>query len=361
MLSARDTIRQCIRKCMTCAKIKAQSAQHMLGYLPAARVTPSQPFLKCGVDYGGPFSIRMSNSSRAKTCKAYLCLFMCFSTREIHCELNSDLSTNAFITAFKRFISRRGKCSDIYSDCGTNFIGVKKKLDALHALFKSPNHNEKIGHYLPDEGVNWHFNPLAAPHMGGIWEAGIKSVKFHLKRIISNVILTYEELYTIIVQVEACLNSRPLSPLSGDRNDLSVLTPGHFLAGGPLNAVPETDFTSSKRNHLTRWQLTQRLLQHFWRHGQWAMLSKEIGPLGQPLYEKLSEVMLGILTNPNSNATCERIFSLVRRNKTVFRSSMNISTLQAILIAKSQITDACYLQNYDKEFLNKAKSATTVA
>ncbi|XP_054717598.1 uncharacterized protein LOC129226994 [Uloborus diversus] len=103
----------------------------------------------------------------------------------------------------------------------------------------------------------------AAPHMGGIWEAGIKSVKFHLKRIISNVILTYEELYTIIVQVEACLNSRPLSPLSSDPNDLSVLTPGHFLIGGPLNAVPETDFTSSKLNHLTRWQLTQLTLKYF--------------------------------------------------------------------------------------------------
>ncbi|XP_054721417.1 uncharacterized protein LOC129231194 [Uloborus diversus] len=265
ILSARDTIRQCIRKCMTCAKIKAQTAQQMLGDLPAARVTPTRPFLKCGVDYGGPFSIRMSKSSRAKTCKAYLCLFVCFSTRAIHCELVSDLSTNAFIAAFKRFISRRGKCSDIYSDCGTNFIGAKKELDELNALFKSPNHNEKIAHYLSDEGINWHFNPPAAPHMGGIWEAGIKSVKFHLKRIISNVILTYEELYTIIVQVEACLNSRPLSPLSSDPNDLSVLTPGHFLIGGPLNAVPETDFTSSKLNHLTRWQLTQRLLQHFWK------------------------------------------------------------------------------------------------
>lgn len=93
---------------------------------------------------------------------------------------------------------------------------------------------------------------------------------------------------------------------------------------------------------------------------QWVALSKETGSFNQLLYSRLGKAMLGILTFPHSNATCERIFSLVRRNKTDFRCSMSISTLQSILIAKSQIS-VCYSQKYEKDFLKKAKSATTLA
>lgn len=93
---------------------------------------------------------------------------------------------------------------------------------------------------------------------------------------------------------------------------------------------------------------------------QWSVLSKEIELFGKP-YERLSRVMLGILTIPHSNASCEHIFNIVRRNKTDFINSMNLSTLQAVLIAKLQITGACYSQVYNNAFLKRAKSATAVA
>lgn len=111
------------------------------------------------------------------------------------------------------------------------------------------------------EQIEWHFNPPSAPHFGGIWEAGIKSVKTHLLRVIGEQILTYEELNTVLIQIEAILNSRPLYPMSSDPNDLSVLTPGHFLTLEPLTAIPDPDLTHLKLNRLTRWQLLQNLHQ----------------------------------------------------------------------------------------------------
>lgn len=74
--------------------------------------------------------------------------------------------------------------------------------------------------------------------MGGLWEAAIKSAKMHLRKITGTTPLTYEELYTLLVQIEACLNSRPLCPMSNDGTDLQVLTPGHFLIGAPLTSLP---------------------------------------------------------------------------------------------------------------------------
>ena len=115
------------------------------------------------------------------------------------------------------------------------------------------------------EGIEWRFNPPSAPHFGGLWESGIKSVKSHLSRVIGNQVLTYEELSTFVVQVEAMLNSRPLCSLSSDPNDLNVLTPGHFLTLEPLTAPPDSDLTFSKINRLSRWQLVQRLQQDFWK------------------------------------------------------------------------------------------------
>ncbi|XP_022160656.1 uncharacterized protein LOC111026815 [Myzus persicae] len=115
---------------------------------------------------------------------------------------------------------------------------------------------------------NWHFNPPAAPHFGGLWEAAIKSIKFHLKLVIGTQILTYEEFQTVVTRVEGVLNSRPLTPASTDPHDLDALTPGHFLIGQPLSSIPEKDVTSVPLNRLTRWQLLRQLHQSFWKRWQ---------------------------------------------------------------------------------------------
>ena len=89
------------------------------------------------------------------------------------------------------------------------------------------------------QGTTWHFVPPFAPHFGGLWEAGVKRFKHHLRRIVGNHTLTFEEFLTLLTRIESCLNSRPIAPLSNDPEDFSYLTPGHFLIGTPLTSIPE--------------------------------------------------------------------------------------------------------------------------
>ena len=115
------------------------------------------------------------------------------------------------------------------SDNATNFKGTKTEIKRLQALVRKPD--ERLVHYLTSEAVTWRLIPPRAPNFGGLWEAGVKSFKYHLKRSLGTSKITMEEFLTIVVQIGGILNSRPLVPLSNDINEFEVLTPGHFLIG----------------------------------------------------------------------------------------------------------------------------------
>ncbi|XP_024879015.1 uncharacterized protein LOC112459229 [Temnothorax curvispinosus] len=234
-----------------------------MGSLPRARVTSNRPFLHTGVDFAGPIFLRTAKGRGHKAYKAFLAVFVCFSSKAVHLEAVSDYSADAFLAAFRRFVSRRGLCRAVYSDCGTNFVGADNQ---LKALFQAANRDvhRVIGH-LADEGVQWHFNPPAAPHFGGLWEAAVKSMKRHLRRVIGETTRTFEEMTTFLAEVEACLNSRPLQALTDDPEDLDALTPGHFLIGAPLNAIPEPSTVDIQTNRLSRWRLLQNMRDHLWQ------------------------------------------------------------------------------------------------
>jgi len=185
----------------------------------------------------------------------------------VHIKLAAGLSTETFLNVFKRFISRRGRSTDMYSDNGLNFVGTKHELEELYKLFNDDVFKQKIVDYMTSEKIRWHFIPPRAPHMGGIWEAAVKSIKFHLKRIIGEASLRYGKLSTLLAQVKAILNSRPLTPLSSDPNDLSALTPGHFIIGCSMMTYPEPNIKELPTNRLSRWQRVEQLKQHFWH--QW--------------------------------------------------------------------------------------------
>ncbi|XP_029162025.1 uncharacterized protein LOC114933556 [Nylanderia fulva] len=149
----------------------------------------------------------------------------------------------------------------LYSDCGTTFIGA----DTLRDLFSAANpEGRRVASFAAQEQIQWRFNPPAAPNFGGIWEAAVKSMKHHLRRVIGDATLTYEEMATLLSQVEACLNSRPLQPLTDDPEDFSALTPGHFLIGSALSVVPEPSLTEESSSRLSWWQLLQQMKDHFW-------------------------------------------------------------------------------------------------
>ncbi|GFU93927.1 integrase catalytic domain-containing protein [Trichonephila clavipes] len=125
--------------------------------------------------------------------------------------------------------------------------------------------DEALASYMASEGIDWKFLPPRAPNFGGLWEAGVKSFKFYLKRVVGNIRLTYEEFLTVIIQIEGMLNSRPLVPLSSDLDDLNVLTPSHFLIGRSITSIVEPDLTNLNENRLDNWQKITKIIQLIWK------------------------------------------------------------------------------------------------
>ncbi|XP_071576252.1 uncharacterized protein [Temnothorax nylanderi] len=207
----------------------------------------------------------MHSGLQATMAAAYISVFVCFATKAVHLELVSDLTTDALIAALKRLISRRGKPERIYSDNATNFVGAQKQIKELYDFLKADGTRDHIEHFLREQKTEWSFIPPNAPHHGELWEAAVKSVKFHLARIVSSSHLTFEEMQTVLCEIEAILNSRPITPLSSDPNDMTYLSPGHFLVGAPLNSFPTSDLNDINVNKLLRWQVIEQMRQHFWR------------------------------------------------------------------------------------------------
>lgn len=262
ILGGRAPVSAFIRRCVQCTRHRATTAQEMMGSLPKPRVTPTRPFLTSGVDYAGPYTLRTWRSRASRSYKSYLVVFICLSTSAVHLDLATDYSTQGFLAAYRRFIARRGRCITLMSDCGTNFIGADAE---LRRLFNSASKEvAELAHLLAADGTEWKFNPPSAPHFGGKWEAAVKSAKFHLRRLLGDTVLTYEEFSTLLTQVEAVLNSRPLCTLSDDPADVSALTPAHFLIGEPLILLPEPSLAEVPMSRLSRWQLIRQTLDRFW-------------------------------------------------------------------------------------------------
>lgn len=181
----------------------------------------------------------------------------------VHIEVVIDLSTAAFIASYRRFIARRGIAKNIHSGCGSNFIGAEKVI-TRNIMECNRKWNEEIAKELSEFRTNWHFNPPSAPHFGGLWEAGVKSVKHHVKRVMGSARLTYDEFETLLLQIESCLNSRPLTKLDSDPNSV-ILTPGHFLIGESLMALPDHNSREQRVAIGDRWNYIQHLFQEVWR------------------------------------------------------------------------------------------------
>ncbi|XP_037959288.1 uncharacterized protein LOC119688691 [Teleopsis dalmanni] len=263
-IKGKSTARATVQRCIRCNKARPQLCQQIMGNLPESRITPARPFINAGVDYCGPFWIHYKVRGKKPT-KAYIAVFCCFSTNSVHLELVTDLSTNAFIGALKRFISRRGRCLNIYSDNATNFVGAKNQLAELEENIYSNEGQEAIISACSTTGINFHFIPPRAPRFGGLWEASVKSAKYLLLRSISTASLTYEELETVVVEIEAILNSRPLTPMSNDPNDLTALTPGHLLIGEALTTHVDSRSKPEKHTLVSRWNLVSQLKHNFWK------------------------------------------------------------------------------------------------
>ncbi|XP_061717737.1 uncharacterized protein LOC133525494 [Cydia pomonella] len=231
-----------------------------MGNLPAERVTPGYPFYTTGTDFAGPFLITDRKGRGCRITKAYLCIFICFRYKCIHLEAVTQLSKDAFTLCLQWFVSRRGKPKQIFCDNGRNFVATAREINDFLKL-----NTDDIIDFAANKGIEFRFSPAYAPNFGGLWEAGVKAAKYHLNRVLGNAHLTFEELSSLFSQIEAILNSRPLCPLSSSPQDFAPLTPGHFLIGRPLTALPSPCLLDSNTNRLDRFQRLEQIRQHFWK------------------------------------------------------------------------------------------------
>ena len=203
-----------------------------------------------GVDFAGPLYVQ----SPRESCKVYICLFTCGSTRAIHLELTEDLTATSFLLAFRRFTSRRGLPSKMMLDNAKTFKAASKEITKIK---RSP----QVKQYLINRKVDWEFIVEKAPWWGGFWERLVRSVKNCIRKMVGRSTLNFEELRTLLIEVEATLNNRPLAYLYDDENGVSYpLTPASLIYGRRISqTVNEThmDVVSTNRT------LTRRAKHHF--------------------------------------------------------------------------------------------------
>ena len=203
------------------------------------------------MDSAGPFWLRSSRLRSHNTYKAHIAVFVCMSTKAVHLEAVCGYDSDLFIAAFSRFMSRRGLCSKLYSDQGTTFVGADTELRRMYR--KGTEFCRDVIRHVGREGMQWKHNFPAVPHFGRIWEAVVKSVKHHIKRVVGETKLTFEEMSTLLCRIEACIISRPLLHLSDDHFDLSVLIPANFLIGEESYLFIEPHITEDHVPPLQRW------------------------------------------------------------------------------------------------------------
>ncbi|GFX22327.1 integrase catalytic domain-containing protein [Trichonephila clavipes] len=242
---------------------KPITMNQIMANLPRDRVTPNYPFNVTGVDFAGPFFIKFKNQRKGALNKIYVLVYVCLCTKAIHLDFVTDLTSQAFIASLKRFFGRRGKCAKITTDNAKTFVGANAEIKKLFKMIKLPDHT--LAEFLTNESIEWNFIPPRSPNHGGLWEAGVKAFKFHLKRVVGNAHLTLEEFITILCEIEAVLNSRPLTPFTSNLDDFETLTLGHFLVGRPLTSIVEAQITNINENQLSRWERVKKITQHIYK------------------------------------------------------------------------------------------------
>ena len=148
----------------------------------------------------------------------------------------------------------------IFSDNATNFLASRPDLDTGFGIDAFNRHMKQN---LSTKAIEWLVIPVHAPNFRGLWE--IKSLKQHLRKVMKKQNLLIEHFSTVITQNESMLNSRPLTALSTDPNDLSALTPGHFLIGSPINLLPDLNSKKTRIGNLKDFQQMQTTINQFWK------------------------------------------------------------------------------------------------
>ena len=264
IVRGRQVVKKLLFHCVICRRFDSRPFQPPPPpSLPGFRVQEAQPFAYTGVDFAGPLYIVNDPDT-----KVWICLYTCCVTRAVHLDIVPNQTTEAFLRSFRRFSARRGFPCRMISDNGKTFKSASK---VISTMLKDP----VLQNFFAEIHLKWVFNLERAPWWRGIFERMVRSMKRCLKRTIGRSKLSYDELLTVVTEVEITLNSRPISYVSCDDME-EPLTPSHLLVGHRLLSLPDPlcakalDPTYGEQQ-LTLCSLTRRMrylgatLSHFWR------------------------------------------------------------------------------------------------
>ena len=248
----RSFVRKLIEPCKTCKVLNVRAYEYPIhSDLPEHRFDDTHAFSSTGCDYLGPLYCLPVYGKSEKMEKAYVVIYTCMSTRAIILEVVSSANTDGFLNCFKRFLSRRGCPTTMVSDNGSVFTAKETQ------------------RFAADRGIHWKFNLDDAPWFGGVWERLVSSVKRCLKKVVGVKKLTFVELQTLICEIEAILNNRPIGvDFNDDMED--VLTPNHLVFGRrlePTNDASPARTSPTERSNVNlvrRRKVIEKILNHFW-------------------------------------------------------------------------------------------------
>jgi hypothetical protein len=262
ILRGRQVVKRVLRRCVVCRK--AEGAAYGVPPppdLPPSRVAEDPPFTNVGLDFAGPLFVRTSIEGSSKV---YVLLFTCASTRGVHLELTPSLNVSSFLQAFRRFASRRGLPSLLMSDNAKTFKAACKEIRKLTRA-------DEVRRYLTNNRITWQFIVERAPWWGGFWERLVRSIKRPLKKIVGRSTLTYEELSTLIIEIECLINSRPITYVFDDDEACSwPLTPSNLIYGRRITTMPNSqhyEITSTYQSLTKKARHHQKVLQQLTK--QW--------------------------------------------------------------------------------------------
>ena len=250
IIRGRQTVKKVIKPCVLCKWFQGHTLKpRPIADLPSYRVCSEHPFDTTEIDCTGPLLVKDVYTEGSGMNKSYILLFTCATARSVHLELTPDMSTPTLILALRRFLARKGFPETFISE---NFKSFKSVI---------------LKKFLRNNKIDWKFILDQSPWWGGFYERLVKVVKDSLHKVVKNARLNYDELITVLIEIKAMINSRPLTYLTEEDNT-EAITPFHLLRGRNIAAAREINLIQCDVNigDLTnRVKYVQLLLNHFWK------------------------------------------------------------------------------------------------